>query len=291
MACFYPKKAFRTAQGEILFLERGDIVKQLMLPCGQCSGCRLERSRQWAIRCLHEAQMHEQNCFITLTYNNDEITNDLIYPHFQKFIRSLRKKTGKKIRYYMAGEYGSETGRPHFHACLFGFDFDDKTPIKRLNDGTYLYRSVLLETLWRYGFSSVGSVTFESASYVARYIMKKITGRAAQDRYYSVNAATGECLPITPEFNRMSLKPGIGQTWFDKYQSDIYPTGTCIIRGKKMKPPRFYDQKYAKLQPIQHEELHYEQYLKCDPNESHPDRLKARETVCNAKLNLSKRKL
>jgi hypothetical protein len=291
MPCFHPKTAFRTDNGEIVFAERGKIDKILMLPCGQCIGCRLERSRQWAIRCIHEAQMHEQNCFITLTYNDENIQHDLIYSHFQKFIRALRKKTGKKIRYYMAGEYGSETGRPHFHACLFGHDFKNKTPIKKLADNTFLYRSPELETLWPYGFSSIGAVTFESAAYVARYIMKKITGLNAEDRYWSVNPMTGEAVKITPEFNRMSLKPGIGQPWLDKYMSDIYPNGTCYIRNQKMKPPRFYEKKFAKLKPYDYEDLQYERYLKSDPTESHPDRLDVREQVTKSRIQTLSRKL
>lgn len=291
MACFYPKTAYRTDNGEITFVERGKINKKLMLPCGQCIGCRLERSRQWAVRCLHESQMHEQNCFITLTYNDENIQHDLIYPHFQKFIRKLRKKTGKKVRYYMAGEYGSETGRPHFHACLFGHDFNQKEPIQKLSDGTFLYRSPELEALWPYGFSSIGAVTFESAAYVARYIMKKITGSNAENRYWSVNPITGEAVQITPEFNRMSLKPGIGQPWLDKYQSDIYPSGECIIRGKKMKPPRFYEKKYAALQPLKYEELTYDRYLATKPEESTPERLTVREEITKARLTQYSRKL
>lgn len=291
MACFHPKKAWQTDNGDIVFSERGNLKKQLMLPCSQCIGCRLDRSKQWAIRCLHEAQMHNENCFITLTYNNTNITNDLIYPHFQKFIRKLRKKTGQKIRYYMAGEYGENTGRPHFHACLFGYRPNDLKIFRELPNGSRLYTSEFLETLWGYGFTSVGDVTLESASYVARYIMKKITGPMAENRYWSVNPATGEAHPITPEFNRMSLKPGIGQTWFDLYQADVYPTGQCIINGRKMKPPRYYETKYKELKPLRYEELQYDRYLTSNPAESHPDRLAVRETVTKARFNLKQRHL
>ncbi len=131
MPCYHPLSAFQCADGSIVFHERRwyNTVKTLSLPCGQCIGCRLERSRQWAMRCMHEAQLHENNCFITLTYDNTHLPSDgsLHYKDFQLFIKRLRKKFGNtRIRYYMAGEYGENFGRPHFHACIFGHDFHDK---------------------------------------------------------------------------------------------------------------------------------------------------------------------
>ena len=152
-----------------------------MVPCGQCIGCRLERSRQWAIRCVHEASLHTDNCFITLTYSPDCLPSDgsLNHDDFQKFFKRLRKHIApKKIRYYMCGEYGedlqqpSKLGRPHFHACLFGLDFDDKQ-LYIVRDDVKLYTSATLEKIWGKGFVTIGDVTFESAAYVARYIAKK----------------------------------------------------------------------------------------------------------------------
>lgn len=191
----------------------------------------------------------------------------------------------------MAGEYGEKTGRPHYHACLFGYRPNDLKTYKELPNGSRLYISDSLTELWGYGFTSVGDVTLESASYVARYIMKKITGSNAENRYWSVNPMTGEAHKITPEFNRMSLKPGIGQTWFDQYQADIYPTGHCIVNGRKMKPPRYYETKYKELNPLKHEDLQYDRFLKSNPTESHPDRLAVRETVTKARFNLKQRQL
>ena len=134
MACYKPLRAWQCANGDVVFAELGrfDITRQLDLPCGQCVGCRLERSRQWAMRCLHEAKMHDRNCFVTLTYNNDNVPADrsLNYRDFQLFMKRLRFHfRGVPIRFYMCGEYGEDFGRPHFHACLFGLDFPDKTRI------------------------------------------------------------------------------------------------------------------------------------------------------------------
>lgn len=191
--------------------------------CGQCRGCRLEVSRQWAVRCVHEAALYKKNCYVTLTYNEESLeSRSLIYPHFQKFVRAFRKKIGP-VRFYMSGEYGENNLRPHFHALFFGYDFPDKVYLGKSPSGFTLYRSELLESLWKFGFSSVGAVTFESAAYVARYVMKKVNGPMAEEHYDG----------RVPEFSRMSLKPGIGAGWIKKFAGDVLPDGQVVINGRK----------------------------------------------------------
>lgn len=297
MPCYHPLTAYQAATGDVVFYEsrRHDIVRTLTLPCGQCIGCRLERSRQWAIRCLHEASLYKQNCFITLTYSNKHLPSNmsLDYRDFQLFMKRLRKKFGTKIRFYMAGEYGENFGRPHFHACLFNFDFQDKVLWKRTSVGSRIFRSGDLEELWPYGFSSIGEVTFESAAYVARYIMKKVTGKQAGEHYEYVCEKTGEITNRTPEFNHMSLKPGIGAKWLEKYHTDVYPNDYVVIRGKKVKPPKYYDKKWAKEYPIEFDMIQFERESKAKENylENFDDRLKVREQVAAARLSFLKRQL
>lgn len=223
-------------------LQRTGSFRSLQLSCGQCVGCRLERSRQWAVRCMHEAQMHERNCFITLTYREEELPKflSLRYRDFQLFMKKLRKDA-PGIRFFMCGEYGGEHARPHFHACLFGYDFPDKVLFKRGIGGAALFRSPRLEQLWPLGFSTIGAVTFESAAYVARYVMKKVTGDAAVKHYGSVDAETGELVQRCSEFCRMSLKPGIGKRWLEKFFSDVYPRGKVVVNGVESNSPRYYD--------------------------------------------------
>lgn len=182
--CVCPLSAWQTESGAIVFAERGNIRRSLTLPCGQCIECRLERSRQWGVRIMHEASLHDANSFVTLTYNDENLPHDggLVYRHFQLFMHRLRKRVPSKIRFFMCGEYGENFGRPHFHACIFGLDFVDKT-LWQVRNGVKLYRSKKLESLWEFGYSSIGTVTFESAAYVARYIMKKVTGDAAETHY------------------------------------------------------------------------------------------------------------
>jgi hypothetical protein len=193
----------------------------------------------------------------------------------------------------MAGEYGEQHARPHYHACIFGYDFPDKKLWQRTSAGSMLYRSAELETLWPFGHSSIGDVTFESAAYVARYIMKKQTGKDAKSHYKRIHPETGEYLDLTPEFNKMSLKPGIGCDFYKKYTSDIYPQDYVILRGKKVKPPKYYDKQYKIDHPYEYDELLYmrENNAKLNSEDNTPERLLVKEAVTQAKLQKLKRNL
>lgn len=251
MACFHPLEAWRDDAGTITFDSRKAVGFVLKLPCGQCVGCRLERSRQWAMRCVHEASLYEDNCFITLTYSEKFLPADgsLNKKHFQLFMKKLRARfVERRIRFFHCGEYGAKYRRPHYHALLFNFDFADKRMFKVVN-GNRLYTSDDLARCWTFGFSSIGSVTFESAAYVARYIMKKVTGDPAEDHYRGVHSETGELTNLLPEYTTMSRRPGIGRDWFDRFRGDVFPGDDLIMRGRSMRPPRFYDCLYERDEP------------------------------------------
>lgn len=295
VSCFHPLTAWQLEDGSIVFAERGSIRRELTLPCGQCIGCRLERSRQWAIRCVHESQLYMFNSFITLTYDDSHLplNSSLNYPDFQLFMRRLRRiKAG--VRFYMCGEYGSDFGRPHFHACLFNCHFDDRKFFRRLPSGSNIYISSQLSALWPFGFSSIGDVTFESAAYVARYICKKVTGPSAAAHYSRLDTDTGELISLTPEFTHMSLKPGIGSGWFARFRPDVYGLDHdyVVIRGMKMRPPRYYDNLLKSASDFESdyiEHLRFQQASKSDPRERSADRLAVREAVTKARLAFKKR--
>jgi hypothetical protein len=305
MPCYHPISAFQCADRSIVFDEtrKHDIIRSLNLPCGRCVGCRLEKSKQWAIRVMHEASQHSENSFITLTYNDTHLPNDysLHYKDFQLFVKRLRKRIGKKIRFYMAGEYGENYGRPHFHACIFGYSFPDKELWKRTTSDSFIYRSTELEALWPFGYSSIGDVTFESAAYVARYIMQKQngdklnpkTGKPYNAVYEWTCPVTGEIFERKPEFNKMSLKPGIGAKWLEKYESDVFPHDYVVIKGKKMKVPRYYDKIYASKNPYEMEEIQHLREIrgKLKNEDNSIERLLVKETVQLAKLRKLKRNL
>lgn len=287
MPCYHPLQAYQCADGLVVFSELGryDLVRSMQLNCGQCIGCRLERSRQWAMHCVHEASLYEQNCFITLTYNDEHVPPEgsLLYRDFQLFMKRLRRRFfSSKIRYFMCGEYGEDLGRPHFHACLFNFNFADKTPWRTVTSGTRLFRSPDLELLWPSGFSSIGEVTFESAAYVARYVMKKVTGEAADAHYFGRE----------PEFCHMSLKPGIGSDWLRLYWPEVVTHGTCRFNGIDVSPPRFYTRRMKRLEAWEKVEFARDiaAHAVAD-GENSDERLAAKERVATARIGRLKRSL
>lgn len=215
-----------------------------VVPCGRCRSCRWNMRRQWALRCALEAQMHERNCFINLTYRDSDLPKGgtLVKKHLQGFIKRLRSDLeyhdGVRIRHYAAGEYGSDKGRPHYHVLIFGFDFDDKTVWRTSKKGYPLYRSSRLEKLWRFGFSEIGEVNFKTAGYVAGYISKKITGPLADDHYGN----------RIPEFSLQSTKPGIGVPWMVE-NPWIWKEDLIRYEGRSFRPPRAFEKAFEKADP------------------------------------------
>lgn len=246
------------------------------------------------MRCVHEAQTHELNTYVTLTLDNDNINQaySLDYSLFQKFMRRLRKKFKTRIRYYMAGEYGEKFERPHYHAILFGIDFNDKIYKAKNQNGDNLYTSATLTHLWRHGDATIGAVTFQSAAYVARYVMKKITGDQATTHYTWLDQ-DGELHSRKPEFNQMSRKPGIGQRWYQRFKHDVYPADHVITNGHPAKTPRYYDKLLKKENAALLEELKNKRKEKANENwqDNTPRRLAAKEVVATAKLSKLKRTL
>lgn len=296
MACYSPLVGYRLPDGSVTFSDRGR-GDEILLPCGQCVGCRLERSRQWAVRCVHESKMHAENCFITLTYNDENLPRDmsLNHEHFQRFMKRLRKAFApRKFSFYMCGEYGENFGRPHYHACLFGLDFPDRKSLKRLDSGFFLYTSDILSKLWPYGFSSVSDFSFETAAYTARYIMKKVTGDAAKEHYRFVSRETGEIYDRVPEYCRMSLRPAIGARWFARYgKSDVLTRDAVVINGVEATVPRYYDKLTRRLDRELYEEIKCKRELDNYPSryDNSDTRLDVKRQVTEARISSLKRKI
>lgn len=236
--------------------------------------------------------MHKDNCFITLTYNEENAPhrNNLNYRDFQLFMKRLRKRTAKTdVRFYMGAEYGEKNGRPHFHACIFGWDWPDKKLLATTPTGNKIYRSAMLEELWPYGYSSSAEVTFQSAAYIARYCMKKVTGDAAKTHYKRTDE-NGDYW-LTPEFNKMSNRPGIGAKWLDKYKNDVYNHDHVIINGMEITPPKYYDKLLKRQDPdklAKHQE-NREIRGAATRHDNTPERLEAKRIVAEAKIKNLKR--
>lgn len=243
MPCTRPLTGYRRPDGAVSF--KAYSAERLTIACGQCEGCRVNRKAEWATRLLHEAQTTEEDgkrsSFITLTYNEKWCPKDygLNRRDVQLFLKKLRHHLGM-FRYYLAGEYGPENQRPHYHAILFGIDFgNDRIPIGRNERGDTRYLSPVLERIWGMGRTEVGSVTPASAAYVAKYCTTKKNGNLAHEHY--LRHKDGISWHVEPEFALMSLKPGIGATWYRRYKSDVFPSDETVVEGRQVKTPRYYD--------------------------------------------------
>jgi len=238
---------------QVSFRDRDKYLDKVR-PCGSCIECRLSKSSFSAVRCVHEASMFDANSFLTLTYSDEFFPSDhsLSTRHMQLFWKRLRKHADVKFKYFAAGEYGEGDGQrfrinslglrvgdnPHYHACVFGFDFDDKVPDGKNAQGDILYQSDTLDRIWGMGRCIIGDVTFESAAYVARYTLKKVYGDDA-DAHYDGRL---------PERCYWSL--GVGKTWFGKWYTDVYPSDSLVLRdGRVLSPPPYYDKLLLKHDP------------------------------------------
>lgn len=265
------------------------------VPCGKCVGCKLDRGRAWSIRITHEAQLYDTNWFATLTYREEDVpvSRSLEYSHFQRFMKRLRKKVrgevevpegGRPLRFFCAGEYGGDTGRPHFHAILFNCRVGDERP---WDNGQYW--SAELEELWSHGHVVLDKVTAASAAYVAGYTQKKVYGIRGKAFYEVVNVRTGEITMRRPEFATMSLRPGIGAWWYARYGADLFPEDHAVCDGKRYKVPRYYWEKFQDhAEPAIVEEIAEARFLRALERkaDSTPERRAVREEVAEARVAL-----
>lgn len=240
MQCIRPIKASFNYKGELTFSQK-DAERGLVgfaIPCGKCLACRLNRAREKAIRCVHEAQMHENNIFVTLTYADEHLKSSrLQYEDFQLFMKRLRKHTNNKINYMVTGEYGEKTKRPHWHAIIFNWTPTDATPLYTSDRGDQVYESKVIDNLWGLGKTEFGSVTIDSASYVARYSAKKLVHGKDGDHDYEPIHRTSKLTPV-------------GQTWLKKYWKHIFKTGYVVLpNGEKTGIPRYYTDWLKKNHP------------------------------------------
>lgn len=260
------------------------------MPCGRCMECRIRKRREWAIRCMHEASLHDRNAYITLTYNDEHLPafGALVKSDFQKFMKRLRKSVDHEIRYFHAGEYGDDRRRPHYHALLFGHSFPDMVRYGTRN-GHPIYGSVALGKLWPQGFHEIGEVTFESASYVASYVEKKVMGNdevaeeMAKKAYARVDPSTGEVAQVQPEYATMSRRPGIGRGWLEKYGHEVALHDSVIVSGRELRPARYYDEVLKVTEAELMRVVKRKRKQAMEECENDPDRAAAREKILKAR--------
>lgn len=257
----------------------------VLVPCGRCDGCLLDRSRDWATRLMLEGMYHERMYFITLTYNDkflpvvyhaNGITGEvdgkiptLCKSDIQYFNKRLRRAfNNEHIRFYLIGEYGPSTERPHYHGIYFGLPELKLIPSGKNALGQKYYTSPEIQKCWSatdhqdlkdqergvyrlngeassgqdpddFGFISVEPATYDTCAYTARYCSKKLLGDSAV--YY-------EYKNIVPPFSLMSRKPGIARQYYEDHKEQIYEHDEIILTlrdaGKKLKPPKYYNALY-----------------------------------------------
>ena len=248
---YYAREVNDTGKRSLVFsVDKALVDVPVQVPCGRCIGCRLDRSLSWAVRCVHEASLYDENCFITLTFDDKHLGDGSLHvSDFQNFMKRFRQFVApRKIRFFHCGEYGAQFSRPHHHACIFNYDFPDKKAF-----GKEIFTSDILSQLWPYGFSTVGRVTMQSAAYVARYVLKKWSkdNLEGQELYDAMQALSNEDAKKLfyggkhPEYVTMSRRPGIGDKWFSQFSSELFPSGFVVLpSGKKCRIPKFYDSKF-----------------------------------------------
>lgn len=297
MSCKTPKLAWYAAtlnengKRPLVFTSKGAVpnTQPIKLPCGRCIDCRLNYSRAWAIRNMHENTLHHgESMFITLTYAPEHLPLDgsLNLDHFQRFMKRLRKKFPRKIiRFFHCGEYGEKLGRPHYHVLVYGLRFEDLTPWKKSPSGSKQYKSKTLDDLWTYGHHTIGDVTPASAGYVARYIIKKQYGEDAADHYERVDELTGEITKLKSEYVTMSRRPGIGNGWYQLYKSDL-KNDYVILDGQRVRLPKYYDKLLSIDDPENYIKRHEKRIndaddrIKKDPLEYlNPDRISVKDRI------------
>ena len=186
------------------------------IPCGKCDGCHADARRDWGIRMYHEAQYHEQNSFLTLTYDDDNCPEYINKLDLDRFLARIRKKL--KLRYFITGEYGDQTHRPHYHAIIFGHDFRGGRFTYRINDE--LWGNEELNRTWSHGQITIGDFSAATAMYVAGYTAKKL-----QDK---------------DTFSVQSRKPPLGWRWANDNQEQLRRLEHVVVEGRKLPIPKVY---------------------------------------------------
>lgn len=295
MPCYRPVTVFKPDDGGSISFREIKNSREIRIPCGKCIGCRIEITDAWAFRCMAEASLHKNNHFVTLTYDDDSLPADesLNHKDWQLFAHRVRKKLGP-FRFFMCGEYGDNTQRPHYHALLFGLDIPDRVKCNSVYSSHDLYQSDTLCQLWGKGFITLGEVSHESAKYCATYALKRVSKELEAERYSWVTRY-GELVVRKQPYGKMSLKPGIGAGWLEKYKTDVVNHGAVYQNQYAKKVPRYFCDLMEKIDPVGFESLQYTREEKAkkvfNPDDHTRVRLETKEAVAKArrKFNMEKR--
>lgn len=270
MPCYHPIRGWLGRDGKFTTNSKKtwiDKREEVQIACGQCLGCKLEYSRQWAIRCQHEMRFHYENSFITLTYDDEHLPKKGVNKKdCQDFIKRLRYHVENDkdyqerlinyrardsnplveagIRYFLSSEYGDKTLRPHYHAIIFGYTPNDLVLYNQGGSGCKVYLSQSLSEIWGKGNVLVGeSCNFETAAYIARYVVKNFEQKELMNGiFFKV---------FSKNFVLSSRRPALGYRYFEKNLEQLKRLDKVLIReGLRVNPARYYDRKMKELDSV-----------------------------------------
>jgi hypothetical protein len=301
MTCINPRLAYKKTNGEITLAKIGDtapIGQSMLVPCQQCMECRINKQRQWSTRMVHEAKMHDESCFLTLTISDEHRnpTHSVDKRDMQLFMKKLRKHLEpKKIRVFFCAEYGSTTLREHYHAIIFGYMPIDKKEFQKNKQGNMLYTSESLSKIWAKGHVTIGEFNSTTADYCAKYVTKAYIGADKENAYNWIDGDTGEVIQRTPPFQSSSRRPGLGVDFFKKYKSDMYNEDHAIVDGKPRPIPKAYDRLFKAEHPEEFQIIKrkrndaFTQALNADPHKKTLSMRRAKKVILAQQLKLNKR--
>lgn len=311
MTCYRPLKGFRDLEqgGRLEFKHPYPGSSRWMSQparCRRCIGCQTDLARDWSVRCYHESQMHERNCFLTLTYDRAHLPPHgmLNWRDVELFLKRLRKWAGDAhFLFYGVEEYGGVSRRPHYHLCIFGLDFDDRVFTRMSGSGFKVYESATLTRLWGNGIAAIGDLTVETASYCTRYATKTDLSDSARPTDYIKKAdrapwrfdAHGNKYRYVPERQHMSKGRGIGRAWFEKFHMDLWAYDAVILPGGVKVPiPDAYLRWLRQWCEDDYANVKERRAQLVTQNMGHfansmPARLRVREQVQTARLSFKKR--
>lgn len=233
---------------------------EIYVPCGTCEICTRRRTREWADRLVlhYDTMTVKKACFVTLTYNKEHIPDNysLNKRDIQLFFKRIRKwfeqrQIDQKIKYYLCGEYGPKTSRPHYHAIIFGMDASLET-------------KEIIDYCWPNGYNSIKRFNRERAHYVAGYIQKKVYGKKASKIHY-------ENQNRIPPFSMMSK--GITLEYIKKNAADLKKRLIYMIKGVPRIIPRYFrkilevtkDEIYEMVRPYIHQDIENARLIGIEP--------------------------
>lgn len=272
MACHYPLQAWRGIKDNKIYLsqptpENVPAERRLQLPCTQCLGCRKTAAKAWALRCRLEMQQHAYATFATLTYDPKYCPPTLRKADLQLYLKRLRINASRHyaidaVRFFACGEYGTQRGRPHYHAILYGLHYEQ-------------HRN-LIEKSWGLGDTQTKEANNRRIAYTAGYVAKKYN-EAPHEAHERVDPETGEVYDYEPPFLQMSRKPGIGghaRQWPASWRA------FAINDGHKMPVPRFYHESWKQQATEEEKEKLLQQKAQLAlKRDNSPERLKAKEQI------------